>query len=205
MTEVQNRAGTLSRIGVPCLLALAILFCASACGAASSTGAAASRRTPASALTQWLELVVRGDYGAACKDMDPPRHSIPPPPYPIPANLCSSKPSSLTSMIPELTGLHHNFAIDGITPHTSITVATTHAKGALTTVSGSDIHISRTTLTSLMTAHGTGVKPGQFNISFTLWRASGEWYVTGINQSVCVCGARAGTPPARGRGWLAGE
>lgn len=187
MTEIQRRAGTLSGIGAPCLLtcALAILFCASACGAASSTGTAASRRTPASALTQWLEQVARGDFAAACRDMDPPRHSTPPPPYPIPAKLCSSKPSSSsTSMIPEITSLHQNFAHDGITPHTSITVAPTHPKGALTTVSGTDIHVSHTTLTALMTAHGKGVKRGQFNISFTLWRAEGQWYVTGVNLSL---------------------
>jgi hypothetical protein len=197
VTEIQNRASTLSRIGVLCPLAcaVAILLCASACGAAStasggsaspapSTGTAVSRSTPATALKQWLDLVVRGDYGAACKDMDPPRGSIPSPPVPVPANLCSSKPSSSPSVIPELIGLHRNFAIDGITPHTSITVATAHVKGTITTVNGTDIHVSRTTLTSLMIAHGTGVKPGQFNISFTLWRASGAWYVTGINLSV---------------------
>ena len=35
-----------------------------------------------------------------------------------------------------------------------------------------------------MIAHGKGVKPGQFSISFTLSRARGAWYVTGMNMSI---------------------
>ncbi len=191
MTQIGNRAGT--RIYVLCQLAcaLTVLFCASACGAAStasggspspapSTGAAVSRRTPTAALAQWLQLVVRGDYGAACQDMVPPLGSIPTP-TPVPADACSSKSSRVLS---GLAHLHGNFAIDGITPRTSITVATAHVAGTSATVRGTDIHVSRTTLTSLMVAHSTGVQPGQFSISFTLSHARGAWYVTGVNMSI---------------------
>ena len=191
MTQIQNRARTRSRIRVLCPLAcaLAILFCASACDAAPpasggspspAPSAAVSRRTPAAALTQWMLLVVHGDYPAACKDMIPPPGSIRMP-IPVPADACSSKSSPVLS---GLADMHRNFVIDGITPHTSITVATAHVTGTSATVRGTDIHISGTTLTSLMIAHGTGVKPGQFNISFKLLHVRGAWYVTGMNMSL---------------------
>jgi hypothetical protein len=32
-----------------------------------------------------------------------------------------------------------------------------------------------------MTAHGTGAKPGQFDIGFELARIAGAWYVTGMH------------------------
>jgi hypothetical protein len=35
-----------------------------------------------------------------------------------------------------------------------------------------------------MVAHSTGVKPGQFSISFELSRISGAWYVTGLNMDI---------------------
>lgn len=191
MTHIGNRAGTRIRVLCPLACALALLFCASACGAAStvsggspgpapSTGAAVSRRTPAPALTQWLRLLVRGDYRAACQDMFLPLGSIPTP-VPVAANACSSKSSRVRA---ELALLHANFAIDGITPHTSITVATAHVTGTSATVRGTDIHISRTTLTSLMVAHSTRVQRGQVGISFTLSRARGIWYVTGMNMGL---------------------
>jgi hypothetical protein len=192
VTRFQNRAGTRSRVHVRCLLAcaLAILCCASACdtGSAASgrssnpaagTGAV-SRRTPATALEQWLKLVVRGDYHAACQDSVPPPGSIHTP-VPVPANACSSKSSRELSV---LTILHGNFSIDGITPRTPITVASTPARGAKAAVPGTDIHVSGTTLTALMVAHSTGLRPGELDLSFTLLRARGAWYVVGFNINV---------------------
>ena len=82
-----------------------------------------------------------------------------------------------------LTALHGNFTVDGITPGTPIRVAAAHVTGTSANVSGTDIHVSGTSLTSLMIAHATGVKPGQFTISFKLSRISGAWYVTDMNMN----------------------
>ena len=191
MTQIGNRAGI--RVGVLCSLAssLVILFCVTACGAVStasgrssrpalSVGTAVSRRSPAAALTQWLQQVVRGNYRAACQDMVPPLGSIPTP-VRIPGDICSSSSSRVLS---ELAHLHGNFTIDGITPRSSIRIVTTHIKATTATVRGTDISISGTTLTSRMVAHSTGVKPGEFNISFMLSRVRGSWYVTGMNLAL---------------------
>jgi hypothetical protein len=80
--------------------------------------------------------------------------------------------------------LHSNFVTDGITPNTPISVPTAHVTGTNATVSGSDIHLSGTTLDSLMAAHSTGVKQGQLSIQFQLSRVDGRWYVTGMNMNV---------------------
>ncbi len=195
MTQTQNHTGTRSRIRAlrPLAGALATLFCASACasGATStassgssrptpSTAAAVNRSTPGAVLTHWLQQVVRGDYGRACQDMGGASSSTAAP-APYSAAACASTSSGSAST---LTHLHGNFTVDGITPRSPITVATAHVRGTSATVSGTDIHVSGTTLTSLIVAHSTGVKPGQFSISFKLSRISGAWYVTGMNMGI---------------------
>jgi len=102
-------------------------------------------------------------------------------PAPYSAAACASTSSGSAST---LTHLHDNFTVDGITPRSSITVATAHVTGTSATVSGTDIHVSGTTLTSLIVAHSTGVKPGQFSISFKLSRIRGAWYVTDMNMNI---------------------
>ncbi len=82
------------------------------------------------------------------------------------------------------TALHGNFVTDGIRPSTPISVASARIKGTNATVSGGDIHVSGTTMDSLMAAHSTGFKPGQLTIAFDLSRIDGAWYVTGMNMNV---------------------
>ncbi|MGH3279111.1 MAG: hypothetical protein ACRDNW_08235 [Trebonia sp.] len=60
-------------------------------------------------------------------------------------------------------------------------VAADGITAATATASDSQARIAGTTLDSLMTAHGTGVKPGQVDIGFELARIAGAWYVTGMN------------------------
>ena len=73
---------------------------------------------------------------------------------------------------------------DGITPSSAIKVVSAPSAGTSQTVSGTEIQVSGTTLTDLMVAHSTGVKPGQLSISFTLSRLGGGWYVTDMNMNV---------------------
>jgi hypothetical protein len=80
--------------------------------------------------------------------------------------------------------LHGNFVTDGITPGTPVSVPAAQVTGTTATVNGTDIHLSGTTLASLMAAHSTGVKPGQLAIQFRLSRLSGCWYVTGMTMNV---------------------
>ncbi len=176
MTQTQNHTGTRSRIRAlrPLAGALATLFCASACasGATSTASngsstpapgtAAVNRSTPGAVLAHWLQQVVRGDYGRACQDMRRASSSTAAS-APYSAAACAARSSGSGSV---LTHLHQNFTIDGITPRSSITVATAHVMGTSATV----------------IAHSTGVKPGQFSISFKLSRIRGAWYVTGMNM-----------------------
>ncbi len=197
MAHTQDHTASRSRIRAigPLAGALAILFCASACagGAPSTassgssspatpgTAAAVNRSTPDAVLTHWLRQVVRADYGRACQDMGRAAGGAAgtAAPAPYSATACASRSFGPASV---LAHLHGNFTVDGITPRSSITVATAHVTGTSATVSGTDIHVSGTTLTSLMIAHSTGVKPGQFSISFTLSRIRGAWYVTDMNM-----------------------
>lgn len=161
---------------------LAILCCVSACASgAPPTGAAAGRSTPAGAFSQWLRHVVKGDYPAACQDMAGATSRTSTATVPYTARDCTAKAATADL---ELTALHKNFADDGITPQTPITVSKTHVTGNSATISGSEIHVSGTTLASLMARHSTGVKPGQLTLSFQLLRRHSAWYVTNINMAV---------------------
>jgi hypothetical protein len=145
---------------------------------APGTGATVDRSTAGAALTDWMRQVVRGDYAAACQDMgDTTSTSAQPVPYS--AVTCSSSSAKTT-----LAALHGNFTTDGITPSSDIKVVSAPSTGTSETVSGTEIQVSGTTLTDLMVAHSTGVKPGQLSISFVLSRLSGAWYVTDMNMNV---------------------
>jgi hypothetical protein len=80
--------------------------------------------------------------------------------------------------------LHGNFVIDGIKPSTAISIPAAHVTGTNATIAGRNIHLSGTTLRSIMAAHSTGIKPGQFTVVFTLSRIDGAWYVTNMNMNV---------------------
>jgi len=176
--------------------AVAAACCASACagattstasGAPASTSAdsgtpsgqgqgtiAASRSTPGAVVADWIHQVAAGNRSAACQDMREPGLSAQ-----RSATACMSAKGTTT-----LTALHGNFVTDGIRPSTPISVATAHVTGTNATVSGSDVHLSGTTLDLLMVAHSTGIKPGQLTIAFELSRVDGAWYVTGMNMNV---------------------
>ena len=191
MPQTQIRAGRRPGKRAVCLLVpLAAACCVSACGGATaSTGsgtpassgppsgqgtAAADRSTPGAALADWIRQVAVGNRSAACQDMREPGLSAR-----SSAAACMSAKGSTT-----FTALHGNFVTDGIRPSTPISVAAAHITGTNATVSGGDIHVSDTTLDSLITAHSTGVKQGQLTIAFDLSRIDGDWYVTGMNMGI---------------------
>lgn len=58
---------------------------------------------------------------------------------------------------PVFTAQHRAFVTDGIKRSTPVSVAAAHVTGTTATVSAKDIHVSGTTLYSLMMAHSTGV------------------------------------------------
>jgi hypothetical protein len=183
------------RPGVPAGQALARLagvaaaaYCVGACssGAASTvTGTPAASTAPASqgasavavdhstpspVLADWMHQLVRGDYGAACQDMREPGLSAA-----RSQAECTSAQNRVT-----LGALRTNFMTDGIKPTTPISAAP-HITGNDATVSGGDVNVAGATLDSLILAHSTGVKAGQFSIQFTMARVAGDWYVTGMN------------------------
>jgi len=140
---------------------------------ASAASAPAAQGSPSAAMTRWLQQVVRGDYAAVCRDMGVVAGATPGP-TPFSATTCAST----------LTHLHDNFATDGLTPQSPITIGTVGTSGDSATIDGTDVHVSGTTLTSLMVAHSTGVQPGQFSISFKLSRIGTTWYVTDMNMNI---------------------
>ena len=140
---------------------------------ASASSAEAGQSDPGAAMTRWLQQVVRGDYAAVCADMGVAA-SASPGPTPFSATTCAST----------LAHLHDNFTTDGLTPQTLITIGTVGASGGNATIDGTDIHVSGTTLTSLIVAHSTGVQPGQLSLSFKLSRIGTTWYVTDMNMNI---------------------
>jgi hypothetical protein len=121
-------------------------------------------------LADWMHQLVRGDYGAACQDMREPGLS---PAHP--AAQCTSAQNRVA-----LGALRTNFTTDGIKSTTPIS-ATAHIAGNNATVSGGNVNVAGATLDSVILAHSTGVKAGQFSIQFTMARIAGDWYVTGLN------------------------
>jgi hypothetical protein len=65
-----------------------------------------------------------------------------------------------------------------------VQVSGAKTSGDSAAISGMNVHVDGTTLTALMIAHATGVKPGQFDISFQLQRVGGAWYVTDMNMNL---------------------
>ena len=140
-------------------------------------GAATSAASPGAqgvVLADWIHQVAAGNRGAACQDMREPGLSAK-----SSTAACMSAAGAAT-----FNSLHGNFVADGIGPGTPISVTAPEGSGTSTTVNGTQVHVSGTTLDALMTAHSTGVKPGQLSIVFDLSRIDGAWYVTGMNMNV---------------------
>jgi hypothetical protein len=146
---------------------------ASASGSATGT-AANGLSTPGAALVNWIHQVAAGNRSAYCQDTREQG---------LTAQQSSAACMSATGKA-TFNDLHGNFAIDGIKPSTPISVSAAHVTGTNATVAGRDIHLSGTTLKSIMAAHSTGLKPGQLTIQFQLSRVDGAWYVTGVNMNV---------------------
>lgn len=130
------------------------------------------RKTPGAALADWMHQVTAGRRAAACQDMGSPGFSV----QETMAFCMSAKAR------PGFTAEHRAFVTYGIRPSTPVSVAA-HVTGTKATASAKDVHLSGTTLYSLMMAHSTGVKPGQFTVTFQLARIQGNWYVSGMNMS----------------------
>ena len=137
------------------------------------------RTTPGAVLADWLHEVVVADYHAACQDMgEPASAGTAASPAPSPG-IC---PSSET--VTPLKSFHSNFVTDGLKPGSRFTVAATASSGSTVTVNGTHVKVAGTNLTALMTAHSTGIKPGELKVSFTLSTIGGRWYVSGLNLEV---------------------
>jgi hypothetical protein len=134
------------------------------------TASAASRSTPGAALTNWIHHVAAGDRRGACDDMAARSSQM---------AACMSAAGMAT-----FTSLHGNFVADGIRSSTPIRVTGAHVTGPNATISSSEIRVAGTTLHTLMLKHSTGIKPGQFSLSFGLSRVGGAWYVTTMNMNV---------------------
>jgi hypothetical protein len=196
MPQTQVRAGRpRARDAWPLTAMLAAACCVSACGSSTptaatasttygahaspdtpagqgQTAAAVSRGTPAEALADFIHQVAAGHRSASCQDMAAPTQSS----Y-LAACMSAAAKNSFNA-------LHGNFVIDGIKPGTAIRVTGPHVTGTHATISASDIHVAGTTLLMLMVKHSTGIKPGQFSLSFGLSRVDGAWYVTTMNMNV---------------------
>jgi len=161
----------------PVAVLLATAWCVSACGTATTastsssapsspgtpasqgqSAAAAGNSTPGAALTNWMHAVAVGDRSGACKDMAAQSSQM---------TTCMSAAGTNT-----FTSLHGNFATDGIKSSTPIQVTGGHVTGTTATISGSQVRVSGTMLDTLMTAHSTGIKPGQLRLSFDLSRVA---------------------------------
>ena len=129
------------------------------------------RKTPGAALTDWIHQMAAGRRTAACQDMGRPGFS-----GQQSMAICMSAKAK-----PEFTAEHRAFATYGIRPSTPVSVVAAHVTGTKAIASAKDVHVSGTTLYSLMMAHSTGVKPGQFTVTFQLARIQGNWYVSGMN------------------------
>jgi hypothetical protein len=155
---------------------------ASAAGGSGSgaAGAAAPDRTgPAPVLAGWLHQLVVADYHAACRDMgEPASAGTTASPAPTPG-ACPS-PDTVTA----LRSFHGNFVADGLKPGSRFTVTAPSGSGRTVTVNGTRVTVAGSSLTALMTAHGTGVRPGELRVSFTLSAIGGRWYVSDLNLDV---------------------
>ena len=208
-----TRSGRLARSLAPLIAAVTVGCCATACAsgtavtaasspAASSSGTSAvasqpastaaasasgtpaaqdqgtttgaSNGTPGAALADWIHQVAAGNRSAACHDMREPGYSAE-----QGQSLCMSDAAKAS-----FNSMHSNFVTDGIKPSTPISVTGAEAKGTAVTVSGNQVHLSGTTLDGLMVAHSTGVKPGNFDLSFKMSKVNGAWYVGDMNMKV---------------------
>ena len=150
---------------------------ATAAGSASPT--ALDRTSPVAVLADWLHQEVVADYHAACRDMgEPASAGTAASPAPTPG----ACPSADT--LSALKSFHGNFVADGLTPGSRISIWMPKPPGASVTVNGTTIMVGRTNLTALMTAHSTGVKPGELKLSFTMSDISGHWYVSDLNLDI---------------------
>lgn len=137
-------------------------------------GSAGGGTTPGAALADYIHQLAAGHRKAACQDMGNPGFSAQ-----RGMTLCMSARAE-----PMFTSLHRAFVTDGVKPSAPVSVTGVHATGTKATASAKDIHVSGTTLYSLMMAHSTGVKPGQATLTFPLSRVHGTWYVSGMNLNV---------------------
>lgn len=204
MPKIKAYAG--SRPGIravrplaPLASALAAVCCVSACGGGTASGAhakppaprasspapsasasssgqpgggsAGGGTTPGAALADYIRQVAAGHRQAACQDMGVPGFSVQ-----RSMTLCMSARGKSW-----FTSLHHVFVSNGVKPGAPVSVPGVHATGTKATASATDIHVSGTTLYSLLMAHSSGVKPGQFTLTFPLSRINGTWYVSGMN------------------------
>ncbi|HEY2237543.1 MAG TPA: hypothetical protein VGI21_02075 [Streptosporangiaceae bacterium] len=201
MIKVQPPAGQRSfRRACWAVAALAVLAGASACARGSSsasgpsaiasaagsrpaTAEAIDRSDPGAVLTDWLHQVVVADYHAACRDMgEPASAGTAASPAPAPAPAPGACPS--TDTVTALKSFHGNFVTDGLKVASQLMVWMPAPAGASVTVNGTSIMVGRSNLTALMTAHSTGVKPGELKLSFTLSNIGGQWYVSDLNLDV---------------------
>lgn len=176
----------------PSAVVLAAAFSVSACGitSATTTGsgtysahasastpatqdrATASRRTPGAALANYVRDTAVGNRSAACEDAGAATVSG------------GMKECMGPAGTPAWNSLHKDFASFGIGPGTPIRVTVPHFTGESVTISAGDVRVAGTTLLVLILRHSTGIKPGQFSMSWVMERIDGAWYATNMNMNL---------------------
>lgn len=153
-----------------------------------ASGAAASSSTPATTLSAWVTDIVEGDYLSACTKMalsaNGAATGTPTPGTPA---LCtkvtkiggvSSSPQSL------IRDLHASFRPKSLSGQPSVTVTALPATGSDITVDAKQVSINGTPLNEVIVSNSTGVTASELQVTFSLTRLSGTWYVSNFNLRV---------------------
>jgi hypothetical protein len=173
MARIQVKAGR--RVGAhaarPLTFVAVIAAACSACGGGGGRGAVvAAHSTPAAIVSDWIHQVASGNFEGYCQaEADPAERAGR-------DGVCKSDQAKKA-----LDAYHGNFVIDGIKPRSPIRVTAARVTGSNATVSGSDVRVGTGSLDSLVTAHSTGIKPGQLTWTFKLKRINGAWYVRAVD------------------------
>jgi hypothetical protein len=155
-------------------------------GAGGSTSAAAG--TPEAALSAWVTDIVEGDYLAACTKMAVSANGTATgTPTPGTPALCTkASQTGAVSSSPEtlIKDLHPSFTPKSLSGQPSVAVSPVSASGSTVTVDAKQVSIDGTPLNQVIVANSTGVSTSDVQVTFSLTRLGGTWYVSNFNLNV---------------------
>ena len=157
-------------------------------GTSAGSGSSSAASTPAAALSGWVTDIVEGDYLSACTKMAVSANgSATGTPTPGTSALCtkvtqtgdvSSSPESL------IKDLHASFTPKSLSGQPSVTVDPLSASGSSVTADAKQVSIDGTPLDQVIVANSTGVTTADLQVTFSLTRLDGTWYVSNFNLDV---------------------